>query len=267
MLGLTINLRSLADGGAWQTGLLLALALAVVIRPLLVGLLLWPVRMPFNERLFVAWAGLKGAVPILLGALIVQAGISGADRLYEIIFVVVAFSVIVQGGTVPWLARQLRIPQRAAETEPWSLGIRFQHEPEGLHRFVVAPGSPAERIPVGDIHRAGYAWVSLIIRDGRLVPVQTDTVFQAGDEAVLLTSDRDGRGLGALFARPADRRPCAAGGRALPRPPDRLRASTGPPSLLRPACDRAWCTRDHRAAGTEVRDGDAAPGRRPGRPP
>jgi potassium/hydrogen antiporter len=53
------------------------------------------------------WSGLKGAVPILLGAFIVQAGTHDAPRIYEIIFVVVAFSVMVQGGTVPGLARFL----------------------------------------------------------------------------------------------------------------------------------------------------------------
>jgi cell volume regulation protein A len=202
MLGLTIKLHSLADDWVWLTGLVLAVALAAAIRPLLAGLLLWPVRLARNERLFVAWAGLKGAVPILLGALIVQDGISGAQRLYEIIFVVAAFSVVVQGGTVPWLARRLRIPYRATEPEPWSLGIRFRHEPEGLHRFVVAPSSPADRARVGDLHLAGDAWVSLIIREGRLVPVQADTALRAGDEVVLLADDRDGRELSALFAAP-----------------------------------------------------------------
>lgn len=203
MLGLTIKLHSLAGGWVWLTGLVLALALAVLIRPLLTGLLLWPVRLTRNERLFVAWAGLKGAVPILLGALIVQAGISDAERLYEIIFVVVAFSVIVQGGTVPWLIRRLRIPQEAAEPQPWSLGVRFRHEPEGLHRFVVGPGSAADRSLVADLHLAGDAWVSLIIRDGRLLPVQADTVLRAGDEAVLLADGGDDRELSALFTAPA----------------------------------------------------------------
>ena len=207
MLGLTVRLHSLASGWVWLTGLVLALLLAMVIRPLLIGTMLWPVRLPGNERLFVAWAGLKGAVPILLGALIVQAGIGGAQRLYEIIFVVVAFSVIVQGSTVPWLTRRVRITQRPTGTEPWSLGIRFRHEPEGLHRFVVGPGAPADRTPVGDLHLAGNAWVSMIIRDGRLVPVQADTVFRAGDEAVLLTSDGDDRELAELFSASTGSRP------------------------------------------------------------
>jgi potassium/hydrogen antiporter len=203
MLGLTIRLHDLAHHWAWLAGLVLAVLLSLVVRPLLVGVLLWPVRLRRRERLCVLWAGLKGAVPILLGAYIVQDEVPGADRLYEIIFVVVAFSVIVQGGTVPWLLRRLKIPLRTIEPEPWSLGIRFQHEPEGLHRFIVAPGAAADATPVGDLLITDDAWISLLIRDGRLVPVRSDTILRAGDEAVVLSTDPDAAGLTALFAAPA----------------------------------------------------------------
>ncbi len=71
MLGLTIGLHSLAQHWAWLAGLVLAALLALVIRPLLVGVLLWPVRLLRRERLYVLWAALKGAVPILLGVYIV----------------------------------------------------------------------------------------------------------------------------------------------------------------------------------------------------
>src|SRR5205814_4923612 len=67
--------------------------------------------------------------------------------IYEIIFVVVAFSVIVQGGTVPGLARTLKIPLHTIEPEPWSLGIRFQEEPQDLHRFLIIARAAAANTP------------------------------------------------------------------------------------------------------------------------
>jgi potassium/hydrogen antiporter len=173
------------------------------------------VRLSRGERLFVLWAGLKGAVPILLGAFIVEAGAPGAQRLYQIIFVVVAFSVVVQGGTVPWLLRRLRVPLRTIEPEPWSLGIRFQHEPEGLHRFVVAPGAAADTTQVSELQLTEDTWVSLIIRDGRLVPIRSDTTLRAGDEAVVLSPDPDAAGLPTLFTEPSRG---ADGERGPPRP-------------------------------------------------
>jgi potassium/hydrogen antiporter len=199
MLGFTIRLYALPRGGAWLIGLGLAALLAFAIRPLLVGVLLWPVRLRFAERLFVLWSGLKGAVPILLGAFIVQAGVTDAPRIYEIIFVVVAFSVIVQGGALPGLARRLKIPLRTVEPEPWSLGIRFQEEPEGLHRFLVAPGAPANNTPIGELPLPEDAWVSFVIREGRLEPALADTVLHAGDEIVVLADSTDEASLRLLF--------------------------------------------------------------------
>jgi cell volume regulation protein A len=199
MLGLTVPLHALGHGGAWLIGLGLAGLLSFVIRPLFVGVLLWPVRLRFGERVFVLWTGLKGAVPILLGAFIIQAGQPDAPRIYEIIFVVVAFSVIVQGGAVPGLARRLKVPLRTIEPEPWSLGIRFQEEPEGLHRFIVAPGTVADGCAVGDLPLAENAWISFIIRGGRLVPAQAGTVLRAGDEVVVLAYHADEADLRALF--------------------------------------------------------------------
>ncbi len=109
VLGLTVSLRSLPAGHAWLIGLVLAVLLALLVRPLLVGALLLPVRLTWGERGFVLWAGLKGAVPILLGTFVVAAGGSGTTRVYDIIFVVVLFSVIVQGGLVPRVAGRLGV--------------------------------------------------------------------------------------------------------------------------------------------------------------
>ena len=113
-LGLTVDLTDLVTSAHLLEGLALALILAFVARPLGVGPLLWPVRMRRNERLFVIWAGLRGAVPILLAAFALLAPVEEADRVYDIVFVVVAFSVVVQGSSIPFVARRLGIPMRTA---------------------------------------------------------------------------------------------------------------------------------------------------------
>jgi potassium/hydrogen antiporter len=112
-LGLTIDITELFDSSAWYEGLLLAALLAFVIRPAVVGTLLLPVRLDRGERLFVMWSGLKGAVPILLAALAVIGEVDDAVEIYGIVFVVVLFSVLVQGTFVPAVARRLRIPMEA----------------------------------------------------------------------------------------------------------------------------------------------------------
>jgi potassium/hydrogen antiporter len=83
-----------------------------VIRPVLVGLCLIPARLARNELAFVVLAGLKGAVPILLGVELLSAHTPDTSRLFGIVVVVVVFSVAVQGSLVVPLARALRLPMR-----------------------------------------------------------------------------------------------------------------------------------------------------------
>jgi potassium/hydrogen antiporter len=111
-LGLTIDLTALGDNHRWLDGLVLAVVLAVVARPLAVGPLLLPARLSRGERLFVMWSGLKGAVPILLASFAVLGEVANANRIYGIVFVVVAFSVVLQGATIPYAAARLRVPMR-----------------------------------------------------------------------------------------------------------------------------------------------------------
>jgi cell volume regulation protein A len=105
VLGLSVSLHSVFSHGHVLTGLGIAALLVLVVRPVLCGLLLWPVRLGVGERVFVLWAGLKGAVPILLGTLALTHGARDAGRIYDVVFVVVTASVIMQGGLVPAVAR------------------------------------------------------------------------------------------------------------------------------------------------------------------
>ena len=114
-LGLSVNKVNLEP--VWGDAILIALTLAFLARPLATGPLLLGTRLRPGERLFVMWSGLKGAVPILLAAFALLAGVGGADRIYGIVFVVVAFSVIAQGATIPFVARRLGVPMRTVYRE------------------------------------------------------------------------------------------------------------------------------------------------------
>ena len=115
VLGLTVNVGQLFDDRVWLDGLLLAVALAFVARPLGLAPLLAPMKLRLGEKVFIAWSGLKGAVPILLAALALLADVDDARRIYEIVFVVVLFSVVVQGASVPFAASRLGVPMRVVD--------------------------------------------------------------------------------------------------------------------------------------------------------
>lgn len=202
VLGLTVSLRSLPRGDALGIGLVLAVLLAFVVRPLLVGLLLIPVRLPRQERALVLWAGLKGAVPILLGTYILTGAVPDAARLYGVIFVVVAFSVLVQGGLLPTLAARLRVPMRIVEPEPWSLGVRMRQEPRNVRRAVIAAGASADGRRIDELDLDQGVWVSVVLRGGRLLDLSEGSVLRAGDEVLLLADPEDDGDAAAPFTEP-----------------------------------------------------------------
>jgi len=111
-LGLTIDLGGIS-GGVWADGLAFAAFTALVARPLALGPLLLPAGLRRSEVLFVMWAGLKGAVPILLAAFALTRHVPDARRIYDLVFVVVLASVVVQGGTISAAARATRRASRA----------------------------------------------------------------------------------------------------------------------------------------------------------
>jgi cell volume regulation protein A len=113
-LGLTVNLAFIGDEGLWWRGLVLAVLLGFVARPLAVGPLVSVIDLTWGERGFIVWSGLKGAVPILLASLAVVAGTEYAAETYGLVFVVVLFSVVVQGSLVPTVARRLGVPLEEA---------------------------------------------------------------------------------------------------------------------------------------------------------
>jgi cell volume regulation protein A len=154
-----------------------------------VGAVLLPVRLTRGERSFVLFAGLKGAVPILLGTYVLSEDVRHAAEIYDVVFVVVFVSVVLQGGLVPVAARVLQVPMSVVEPEPFALGMRFRDEPEGLHRYIVATGSPADGCTIRELDVGEGFWVSMVSRNGRLVQVRGDTILESGDEVLALAED------------------------------------------------------------------------------
>jgi cell volume regulation protein A len=200
LLGLTIDLVAIWQDSVLGIGVAIAALLAFLVRPVLLGAMLAPVKVRMGERGFILFSGLKGAVPILLGTFILTSGMSGSQRAYEIIFVVVLFSVILQGGLVPSAAGIFKVPLRSVEPEPYALGVRFRDEPQALRRYVLQPGAPAEGTALEDLVLPESSWLSMVIRDGQLVPVSGQVVLQAGDEIVAL-SDPESEDPEHLFTR------------------------------------------------------------------
>jgi cell volume regulation protein A len=187
-LGLTISIGGLGEGGVWVDGLVLALVLAFVARPLAVFPLLLPARLSHRERVFIAWAGLKGAVPILLGALALLAQVDRAGELYGIVFIVVLFSVIVQGASVPYVARRLHIPFR-----------RVDDDLAEVLEFVVQEDAYASGRQISELPLGERAWVGVLVRDGRPHTLDGGSVLAPHDRVHVYCQPEDVPALERIF--------------------------------------------------------------------
>ena len=116
-LGLTIAISSIG-ATRWGQGLLLAAVLALFIRPVVAGLLLLPTKLRRGERAFIAWGGLKGAVPILLASFAVEQHVGDSGLIYELVFIVVLASVVVQGGTIRLAAQRFGVGLEPGSAAP-----------------------------------------------------------------------------------------------------------------------------------------------------
>ena len=97
-------------------GLLVALFLIFVARPLSVHIALLFSNISFPEQMLVAWVGLRGAVPIVLATFPMLAGIQQADTIFHLVFFIALTSVLLQGPPIPWIARMLRLDRASTAT-------------------------------------------------------------------------------------------------------------------------------------------------------
>jgi len=186
-LGLTFHFADLARQNVWLDGIVLAVLLAFVARPLTVGPMLLPFRLHWGERIFIMWGGLKGAVPILLGTFALLEGVSDAQRIDDIVVVVVFLSVLVQGTSMPYLAPRLGVPMRVA----------VRH---GVQRFRVAAGARAAGERVRALPISERTWVQEVVRDGAVLEAHGGLVLEPGDEVALILDVEDARRLERLFS-------------------------------------------------------------------
>ncbi|MBO6539762.1 MAG: potassium/proton antiporter [Rhizobiaceae bacterium] len=179
--------------------ILLALFLIFVARPVAVWLTLLPFDFQRSESAFVAWVGLRGAVSILLAIVPLLGGLESGGTIFNVAFIIVLVSLLVQGWTINSLARRLGllVPKRIGPVEKLEVELpgTASHE---LLVYHVVPGSPVEqgeRIP-------RWARPSLVVRDGQSMRYQYAGRLQAGDYVYLFISSRYPPLLDRLFASP-----------------------------------------------------------------
>ncbi|WP_107046835.1 potassium/proton antiporter [Streptomyces albus] len=187
LLGLLVTPHELVDD-IWPA-VIVGLVLTFVARPLSVLLSSLPFRMPWREQALLSWAGLRGAVPIIFATIPMVAGVPGSRRLFNIVFLLVIVYTLVQGPTLPWVARRLRLrdPEAAAD-----LGIEsapLERLRGHLLSTTVAENSRMHGVEVGELRLPPGAAVTLVVRDGESFVPGPTTMLRRGDELLVVATD------------------------------------------------------------------------------
>lgn len=189
VLGLLVSpIRGIT--GTVLPALVIGLALLLVARPLSILIAAAPFRLPFREQAFLSWAGLRGAVPIVLAIFPAVAGVEGSRRLLDVVFVLVVVFTLLQGPTLPYVANLLRVGgsgelrELSVETAPLD-GLRAD-----LLQVHVPVRSKLHGVEVAELRLPAGASVALIVRgDEALVPSPT-TALHRGDEILVVVPRR-----------------------------------------------------------------------------
>ncbi len=205
--------RSFAEGVAWlaqiglfvMLGLLLSperitwtivglgvvagLILTFVARPISVAVSAAIVRqpMPLNELAFFSWAGLRGAVPIVLATIPLAEGVTDAEGLFDIVFVLVIVYTMLTGPTLPWVAAKLGVTQDSPARELDVETAPLERIAADLLTVTISDSSRMHGVEVGELRLPEGASVSLVVRGGESMVPERGTVLKKGDDLLIVT--------------------------------------------------------------------------------
>jgi potassium/hydrogen antiporter len=193
-IGLFVLLGLLASpgrlGGAVLPAIVVGLVLLFLARPLSVALSATPFRVPVREQAFLSWAGLRGAVPIVLATIPLSERVPGATGLFDAVFVLVVVFTLVQGGTLPPVARRLGLTAPAEAAELLVETAPLDRMQADLLQLDIPPGSRLAGVHVDELRLPPGAAVTLVLRDGAGFVPQWDTRLRTGDSLLIVATSQ-----------------------------------------------------------------------------
>lgn len=168
-------------------GFLISAFLILAARPIAVFISLLGTMFSFREKLMISWVGLRGSVPIILATYPRLAGIQKADSIFNLVFFIVLTSVLVQGTTISWIAKLLKV---GAKAQP-KFRFPIEYAPSGtmkrdLVEIEVLPNAFAVGKSIVDLNFPKEGLIVLIQRKGSLIVPRGSTMLQAEDTLLVL---------------------------------------------------------------------------------
>lgn len=177
--------------GVFGPALLIGVFLIFVGRPLGVFLSLLPYRdLPFKAKLYISWAGMKGAGPILFAMYTALSGVEGGESVFNIVFCITLLSLLVQGTTLVPMAKKLDL---CIEDDPEveSFGMEIPEEMGMLRDHTVAAEDLARGDTLRDLHLPHGIRVVMVRRGEKFIVPHGSLKLQEGDRLVILMGDTE----------------------------------------------------------------------------
>jgi len=182
------------------SGLALALLLMLLVRPAAVWVSTALSDFTSRERLLLGWAGLRGAVPIVLATFVLSSDVPQADTIFNVVFFVVVVSTIVQGTTLEWLGGRLGLlsPAPPSLHPPLEVGPLSKLD---LVDFVVASDHAIAGAAVREVGLPRSAIIAVVTRGDDTIPPRGSTVIEPGDRLFVLAPHSMRRDVEDVFSR------------------------------------------------------------------
>jgi potassium/hydrogen antiporter len=166
----------------------IGLVLLLVARPLSVIVSLTPFRMPWRDQAFLSWAGLRGGVPVVLATVPLTAGTPDVQWLFNLVFVLVVIFTLVQGPTLPWVARLLGVTDtdRAIDLEVESTPL--DELGADVLQMTVGASSRLHGVEVFELRLPAGANVTMVVRSGKGFVPAPSTVLRHGDQLLIVAT-------------------------------------------------------------------------------
>ncbi len=198
LMGLQVFPHQWAD--IWVDGILLFLALALVARPFAVWLGTVGMGLGWRSKTFIAWAGLRGAVPIVLATYPAAAGLAIGQDIFNLVFFAVLLSIAIQGSTLGWLARLLHLTVPARPMPMFNLELITMAESDFDLMVVDLPDPQGALGPaIADLQFPPGSVIILITRGRELVVPKGSTHLRGWDRVTVLAHAKDHETIRSVF--------------------------------------------------------------------
>jgi cell volume regulation protein A len=187
LLGLLVEPAQLVS--AVGPALVIGLILLLVARPLSVAASTSPFRFPVREQAFLSWAGLRGAVPIVMATIPLSAGVPGAAALFNVVFVLVVVYTVAQGASLPPVARWLAVTAPGEATDLQVEAAPLDTMRASLLQLEIPAGSRLVGVYLDELRLPEGAAITLVARNGSAFVPGPATRLRTGDNLLIVAKE------------------------------------------------------------------------------